>query len=38
MLLSLALFENSFVGIVTITFSVLILAELLNVISEVNLR
>jgi len=36
MLLSLYLFENSFVGIVTITFSVLILAELLNVISEVN--
>jgi len=36
MLLSLNLFDNSFVGIVTITFSVLILAELLNVLTEIN--
>lgn len=35
MMLTLTLFENSFVDLVTITFSALILTEFLNIYSEV---
>ena len=35
MLLSMALFENSYLNVVTITFSALIIAELLNIYTEV---
>lgn len=36
MMLTLTLFENSFVDLVTITFSALILTEFLNIYSELN--
>ena len=35
MILSIYLFENSFLKVVTITFSALIVAELLNIFTEV---
>lgn len=37
MLLSLALFESSFLQIVTITFSALIISEILNISTEVTI-
>lgn len=37
MVLSVALFEKSFVNVVTITYTTLVFAEILNVVSEVIL-
>lgn len=36
MILSVTLFDKSFINIVTITFTTLVFAEILNVCSEVN--
>ena len=38
MILSMLLFENSYLNVVTITFSALIIAELLNIYTEVLIK